>query len=315
MISPKISIMVPVYNSEKTITRCIDSILNQKYSNLEILIIDDGSFDNSSQLSDRYKTIDNRVRVFHKTNSGVGSSRQFALEVATGDFLTGVDSDDYIEPEMYQDMVNKLAEDKSSVVVVDFFVETIYGQRVNCQKTPSVNSNDILKAILLNKMHGSICNKLISMDLIKRSRANFPVNINYCEDVLFLCKLLILNSKVSYINKAYYHYDVVSYGESLTRCFSRDFYFNQYIPFINELEIRLADEHMYDILRYKKLEAKNAAIKSLLFSKSEVTSMLVGFRKDILKSNFSFLNKLLLIIVSFGGYPIVRCIYRFKFIL
>lgn len=94
---PKISIIVPVYNAEKTLHRCTNSIINQLYQNWELLLIDDGSTDNSSVICDEYVRKDKRIRVFHKENGGVSSARNVGLDNAEGEWITFIDSDDWVE--------------------------------------------------------------------------------------------------------------------------------------------------------------------------------------------------------------------------
>ena len=97
-MSPKVSIIVPIYNAEKTLHRCVDSILNQDVTDFELLLIDDGSKDDSAKICDTYAASDNRVRVIHKENSGVSATRNLALNEAKGEYLQFLDADDWITP-------------------------------------------------------------------------------------------------------------------------------------------------------------------------------------------------------------------------
>jgi len=98
----KTSVIVPVYNAEKYLDKCIQSILNQDYKNIEVILIDDGSLDNSGNICDEYAKVDSRVKVVHKKNGGVSSARNCGIDIATGEFIMFVDSDDYIEYNMIQ---------------------------------------------------------------------------------------------------------------------------------------------------------------------------------------------------------------------
>ena len=106
----KVSVIIPVYNSEKFICRCVDSVLNQTYKNLEIFLIDDGSPDNCPKICDEYAKKDERIRVFHNENGGASVARNFALEKMNGDYVIFIDSDDYIKAEMIETMLNKIQE-------------------------------------------------------------------------------------------------------------------------------------------------------------------------------------------------------------
>lgn len=108
--SPLLSVIVPVYNVENYIGDCIQSLINQHYSNLDILLIDDGSEDRSSQICDEYADLDNRIRVFHQTNQGLSKARNVGLENAEGEYITFLDSDDFIDIEMYSSLMNVIKE-------------------------------------------------------------------------------------------------------------------------------------------------------------------------------------------------------------
>ena len=106
MSNPKISVIIPVYNAESTLRRCVDSVLAQTYTDFECLLIDDGSTDKSGEMCDEYAAKDSRVRVFHKENGGVSSARNVGLDNAKGEWITFLDSDDYIEEEFLGSIVN-----------------------------------------------------------------------------------------------------------------------------------------------------------------------------------------------------------------
>lgn len=114
-----ISVIIPVYNSEKFLDRCVNSVLKQSYKELDIILVDDGSSDKSGEMCDQYAQIDERVRVIHKKNGGVSAARNSGLDVAAGDYCTFVDSDDYIESEMYQSMVDIAEQYNCDVVMCD----------------------------------------------------------------------------------------------------------------------------------------------------------------------------------------------------
>lgn len=115
-MSNKISIIVPVYNTESYLKKCFDSIIAQTYTNLEIILVDDGSTDNSGKICDEYANKDARVKVIHKENGGMSDARNKGLDIATGDIITFVDSDDYIDKEMYEKMEALLVEHDADIV-------------------------------------------------------------------------------------------------------------------------------------------------------------------------------------------------------
>lgn len=118
----KLSIIVPVYKVEQYLNRCVDSILNQTYRNIEIVLVDDGSPDRSGEICDRYAKSDERVKVVHKKNGGVSSARNIGFSSSTGEYIGYVDSDDYIAPTMYEDMIDVLEKNDLDIVCCDAFI-------------------------------------------------------------------------------------------------------------------------------------------------------------------------------------------------
>ena len=112
----KLSVIVPIYNVEQYLKKCLNSIVNQTYKDLEIILVDDGSPDGCPQLCDEYASLDNRIKVIHKKNGGLSSARNAGLDIATGDYVTFVDSDDYLETDIYEKVIN-IFEDHSADIV------------------------------------------------------------------------------------------------------------------------------------------------------------------------------------------------------
>lgn len=111
-----ISVIVPIYNVERYINKCIDSIIHQSYKNLEIILVDDGSPDKCGEIIDEYSRIDKRIHVIHKSNGGLSSARNAGLDIASGDFIGFVDSDDWIEPTMYEEMLSFMEKEQLDLV-------------------------------------------------------------------------------------------------------------------------------------------------------------------------------------------------------
>ena len=117
MNKEKVSVIIPVYNVENYIHRCLNSVISQTYDNLEIILVDDGSTDDSGRICDEYKEKDGRGVVIHKENGGQATARNFALDIATGDYIAFVDSDDYIEEDMFYSMMNEFIYNDVDIVV------------------------------------------------------------------------------------------------------------------------------------------------------------------------------------------------------
>lgn len=206
MEKPKISVIVPVYNAEKFLHRCIDSILAQTFSDIEILLINDGSTDSSGKICDEYALIDARVRVFHKENGGVSSARNVGIKNMIGEYSIHVDSDDWIEPDMYEEMHAKAIEENADMVICDFFIESNQSKRISSQCPMALNSKVISENLLEGKIHGSLCNKLIRTKIIHDNEIYFKEDIIIKEDLLFNLEFLQKVRLIYYLSKAYYHY-------------------------------------------------------------------------------------------------------------
>lgn len=232
--NPKISVIVPVYNVEQYLPRCIDSIIAQTFTDFELLLIDDGSNDNSGKICDMYAEKDKRIRVFHKKNGGVASARQTGIDNADGLFSIHVDSDDWISPTMLYEMYKKIVKDEADILISDFYVESIKGSFYKKQRTTSKNSTEILIDILRNKLFGSLWNKLIRHSLYKKYNIRFIKGVNYCEDVLVLSQLLLNDLKISFLHQGFYHYDNRCIN-SITRNYTNQTYLMRK-KYVSELE-------------------------------------------------------------------------------
>lgn len=210
MNNPLISIIVPVYNAEKYLHRCLDSIVAQTFTNWECFLVDDGSKDSSGAICDEYSTRDNRFRVFHKENGGVSSARQFGMErmlESDSKYTIHADPDDWVEPNMLECLYQKAEESGADMVICDFYKNTSKRQFLKKQDPESENPHEVLNA-LYGGLHGSLWNKLIRSACYKEANIRFPQGLNYCEDFFVnVCLLLRSVSKVAYLPKAFYHYD------------------------------------------------------------------------------------------------------------
>ncbi len=196
-----ISIIVPVYNREKCITRCLDSIINQLYKNIEIIVVDDGSTDNTYEVLLEYKIRDNRIRVLKKNNGGVSSARMYGLNNASGKYVGFVDSDDYIEKEMYLKLYSAICENESDMAVLyDYVVKKRDGNPESCI------TNDIaLKKICMLEFPTSVWAGLYKKEIALQ--VGFDTNIHFFEDFYFNFQVLEKTDKVSIVNGHYYRYE------------------------------------------------------------------------------------------------------------
>ena len=201
----KISVIVPVFNAEKTLNRCICSILAQTFQEFEVLLINDGSTDTSYQICDEYANKDKRIKVFHQKNQGVALARQKGLDNAQGDYIIHVDPDDWIEKEELESLYNTAVQQNADMVICDFFLNYPHKQIVSKQRPSSLNHKTILKELFIH-LHGSCVNKLVKRELFIKYGIKFPAGVQYREDEFVNTCLLTHDIKVTYLERAFYHY-------------------------------------------------------------------------------------------------------------
>lgn len=199
-MQPTLSIIIPVYNTEKYIHRCINSILTQEFQDFELLLINDGSTDNSQSICESYAQKDQRIKVINKKNGGVSSARNLGLDNARGKFVTFVDADDYIFPSIYSIMISKYQEDAQ--VIVGFQLDN----RIVSYTESSLNLFNAIQ--LLNTTNGSNCgyiwHRLFNRNLIKDLR--FDTNLSFGEDGIFWFNYIARNNINKFIFSNYIGY-------------------------------------------------------------------------------------------------------------
>ena len=203
-----ISVIVPVYNMEQYLERCVNSIVDQTYRNLEIILVDDGSTDCSPRMCDEYAAKDGRIKVVHKVNGGLSDARNAGLQVATGTYIGYVDSDDWIEPQMYQRMYEACIEHQAQVAVCRY--AKIYRDHVDREGNGKVTVFDregILKAYLADQpeyvVYNSVWSKLFDREVVEG--VLFPVGKN-SEDIMYTTKAFCKLEKAVYIDECLYDY-------------------------------------------------------------------------------------------------------------
>lgn len=203
---PKVSIIVPVYNVEKYLPRCIDSILNQTFSDFELILVDDGSPDNCGAICDEYVAKDSRVVVIHKENGGVSSARNAGLSVAIGSHILFIDSDDYVE----NTYVASLIDNQSDLTCCGFVAEDELGQKLYAHKHsyiyyPTGASIDYAKLYERNVLYSPYC-KLLKNSVIQKNNLRFPEGITWGEDGMFIADYLQFVQSLTVLEYTGYHY-------------------------------------------------------------------------------------------------------------
>ena len=169
---PKISVIVPVYNVEKYLARCIDSILDQSFADFEVILVDDGSPDKSGEICEYYKAQDNRIVVIHQNNEGQASARNRALDIAKGEYISFIDSDDYVHPDMFSTLIRIITESKSDLVLFGYtkgIEEKVYWERNEQIDYQTWNGKAFLNDCILNDKNGCwiLCDKLFNRKCFK----------------------------------------------------------------------------------------------------------------------------------------------------
>jgi glycosyltransferase involved in cell wall biosynthesis len=199
---PTVSIIVPCYNASKTVTRTLDSLVNQTLKDIEIVVINDGSKDNTKEVIDEYIHLhkDSNIKFYTKENEGIATARNFAVSKVTGEYFGFLDSDDYAESTMFFDLYTKAKEEDLEVVVSNFYWEVdneITGIEKEGPYKPGQDMMVHLFAVLWNKIYKT--------DWIKNLDVNFPDGNRY-EDACYLYKLCMHITRIGFIDKAYVHY-------------------------------------------------------------------------------------------------------------
>ena len=308
---PLVSVIVPIFGAEKTLLRCLNSLKSQTFEDFEVLMIDDGSPDRCGEIIDDYAKSDNSFKAFHKENGGVSSARQFGIEHAQGEYTIHADPDDWVEPTMLEDMLLKAQEDDADMVICDFFENTYKGQKYVKQKPTSLDSIVVLSD-LFSYLHGSVWNKLIKRKCYSDFNIKFPTELSFCEDEYVCVSLLMNKIKVSYLDKAYYHY-VRNNVNSLSMKYDRSSYL-QDKKIIDVYERLLMGNPMCSFIVNKKKESAVYRAFYLgydLFTSREFPRL---FKKDLRvfmnSETMSFLDKLGVFLSCIGFYKPTRVVFQ-----
>lgn len=216
-----ISVIVPVYNIEDYIQECLESILHQTYANLQIIVVDDGSTDDSGKICDEYAVMDKRIQVIHTDNYGPGHARREGLRYAAGEYVGFVDGDDYIRPQMYEELLKEMEETNADFVHFGF-VEDYNGQLQPHLKFEegiyelTGKQTDFIRKFVLRESGGeyeamtySVWSKLFRRELICEAFSKIPDYLKVGEDLVVTCLCILNGTKVVLRKKAYYHYRLV----------------------------------------------------------------------------------------------------------
>lgn len=200
---------MPIYNVEKYLKRCINSIINQSYKNIEIILVDDGSTDNSNRICDEYAETDKRIKVIHKKNGGVASARNEGLDSSRGKYICFVDGDDWIEKNMVEILLKELKIHKANIVRCNTY------ELDNKPNEEWISTNELIFDNILNgNISAYVYLLMIKSDIIEKIR--FDEKMSILEDTYFLLNLLVIKEKIIFLDDKLYHYEMNDEGLTLS---------------------------------------------------------------------------------------------------
>lgn len=308
----KLSVIVPVYNVEKYLRKCLDSLVNQTLQDIEIIVVNDGSPDNSSQIIKEYAMKYNNICSLEKENGGQASARNMALDVAKGEYIGFVDSDDWVDLEMYEEMYNIAMENQSDIVIcntIDHYKDhEVYHRQSDVGKF---------------RKCGSVCNKIFKRSIIGNMR--FPTGMWY-EDFCFGIKLLMTTEKIKYTDKHFYH---ALTREESTMTNNNSEKNLDIIPVMQNIIDYAKEKNIYTSMEYdleymviehilitsinrvagQKNDQKKKVIKKL---REYVLSQYPNFRSSEAFQEFSKKERIIAVLNSYGLESIVRMLVYLK---
>lgn len=320
---PKISVIIPVYNVENYLHRCVDSVLNQTFQDFEIILIDDGSKDNSGKICDDYAQKDERIKVIHKKNARVSAARNDGIKMANGKYLSFIDSDDWIEPEMYQEMLNKAEEFKLDFIMCDYKKKS---NNYEDKRTQPIREgyyskddikNELFQCLIMfdhieypPTISNWVC--LINLEFLKLNNLSYDEDIHYDEDSIFGSKIMYHATNFYYLKDHYlYNYfynpnsttntynskkwnSFLKINENLVKYFGKTIEFD----FSRQLKINM----MYltlSALGQIKYSEKNGKERINMIKKIMLHPKVMEIFKDFKLPNVSWKTKVTILLIKF----------------
>jgi glycosyltransferase involved in cell wall biosynthesis len=318
----KISIIVPIYNTFLYLEKCLESIRNQTHHNIEIILVNDGSTDKSLEICNSYCKIDHRFKLINKVNGGLAEARNSGIEIATGKFIGFVDSDDYIELNMYEKLLEGAIESNASISMCGRY--NVSNEKTTVQfsfTSPKLWSSKeaIINLLQWRGIDSSVCDKLFKRELF--SQIKFPVGF-YNEDVAIICKLIQLSNKIYHIGNPKYYY--VKRSNSITNqtftirkldiLVSNELLIMYVKSIFPDLNLLLSNYRYKGILYINELiQRDNINLYKFKLSRENNPRYLINkyILRIIFCSNLSFLEKVFAILLHTKLFSLLRNSYRF----
>ena len=296
---PKISIIIPVYNAEKYLKICVDSILNQTFKDFELILIDDGSSDTSKEICEQYIKLDNRVKVIEQSNKGVSVARNNGLENSCGEYIMFCDSDDWIEEECLENLYYKFIQDKNTDIIFSgIYKEFYFNDKKIMNKIEGISEElniDLTELDLYLKyiyesfleLLQSPCAKLYSNKIIKNNNLYFDENMICYEDFDFNLRYLYHSRKIIFSKFNHYHYRIIKNKAGLDKRKKNDLVYevSKIHKSINKLLIKTkASEQVIDYIEYSFIETYSFVLKKIVIEEKNIDKK---ERNDILVHLFN----------------------------
>lgn len=301
-----VSVIIPVYNTEKYLKRCLDSVLNQSYTDIEVIVVNDGSTDNSLQILKEYEKNDNRIKLIDQQNQGVSSARNVGLDNVQGEFILYVDSDDWLELDAIQRLLATVTDDTDIVFCSSDNAEQIDSVKREKEIKYEYWDNDrqILEFLKHKRMTGMLWNKLIRRSL------TFDIFFNektcYGEDAEFLWQVLKKSKKMIVTNEILYHH--VLEETSISHLSFSDKKFSA-IPMWESI-CKDVDRNYFNYITFARVSLTSAAVYSLYEAKSckYENKLQIGYMRSIVRKNINVFLKAKNVSKKFKLYAIAVCL-------
>lgn len=303
LMKDKISIIVPIYNAEKYLRECLDSLINQTYTNLEIILVNDGSKDSSYAIAKEYALKDNRIKLYTKENGGLSDARNFGLERATGKYIGFTDNDDKAFPNQFERLYQMITENDSDMAICSFVKsdEELKNEEIIVN---TYNIQEIFDDIILDKIHAYVWKKLYKKEYFDEFK--FPMGLHF-EDLAIFYKMAFNMKKITISNEQLYWYRV-DRNDSITSnrknslyngvCIAKiyrektDFSYNENLKVKNQvlqMSIKYNTDTYRNIKKYKKYYEELEVIKTYLVKYYK--DIMFDGDIDIIRKTFTFLIK------------------------
>lgn len=210
-----ISVIVPIYKAENYLRKCVDGILQQTFTDFQLILVDDGSPDKSGEICDEYAQRDSRVITIHKANGGLTSARKCGMEHAEGKYSIHIDPDDWVEPTLLEDLYQEIVKAEADMVICDFWEHCDGEVEYSKQEPQNLDHSEVMKE-MFSTLKGTMWNKLIRTSCYQQCNIQFHEDLVVIEDLFLMFQFLLHPLKISYIPKALYHYERNTNPNSLT---------------------------------------------------------------------------------------------------